>query len=92
MNVLLIASVDVLVGVRRVGGGLSRDCQYSETLVHLLVSGMHHLLVSGAMLLHPASMAIQHLLHALVARHEHHDRPGEGSAFQDRWYDQRFPW
>lgn len=34
-------------------------------------------------------MVIQHLLHAPVACHEHHDRPGEGRAFQDCWYDQR---
>ena len=110
-------SPNILVGVLRVGGGLSCGCQYTKTLVHLLVSsachllvpgalvfrlltlgtcyllelGTYHLLLPGAMLRHPASMVIQHLLHASVARHEHHDHLGEGCTLQDGRYDQRFP-
>ena len=76
----LLAS-NVLVGVLRVGRGLSCDCQYLETLVHLLISGAYHLLMSGVMLFHPSSMVMQHLLHAPIARHEHHNHPGEGCAF-----------
>jgi len=60
--------------------------------VHLLVAGAYRLLMSGVMLLHPPSVIVQHLLHAPVTRHEHRNHPGEGCAFQDRRYEQGFPW
>lgn len=62
--------------------------------MHLRILGMYYLLMSGAMLLHPSSVIVQHLLQAAVACHEPLDHPGKGRALQYLWHDQGswLPW